>query len=76
MSEQGIINPADGRIREIRAFPIKDIHGHVVYVVEYVRDITDRKRIAESLQESEEKYRIVAEGASEGIAILCDGRFE
>jgi PAS domain-containing protein len=56
MSEQGIINPADGRIREIRAFPIKDIHGHVVYVVEYVRDITDRKRIAESLQESEEKY--------------------
>jgi PAS domain S-box-containing protein len=76
MSEQEMINPADGRIREIRAFPIKDIHGHVVYVIEYVRDITDRKRIAESLQESEEKYRIVAEGANEGIAILCDGRLE
>jgi PAS domain S-box-containing protein len=39
-------------------------------------DITDRKRIEEALQESEEKYRIVAEGASDGIAILCGERLE
>ena len=76
ISEQEMVNPADGRIREIRAIPIKDMHGHVVYVIEYVRDITDRKRIEEALLESEEKYRIVAEGASDGIAILCDGRLE
>ncbi len=76
MSEQEMINPADGRIREVRAFPIKDLQGNVSYVIEYVRDITDRKRIEEALRESEEKYRIVAEGASEGIAIIRDGRFE
>ena len=76
MSEQEMINPADGRIREVRAFPIKDLQGHVSYVIEYVRDITDRKRIEEALRESEEKYRIVAEGASDGIAILRDGRLE
>jgi len=76
MSEQEMINPADGRIREVRAFPIKDLQGCVSYVIEYVRDITDRKRIEEALQESEEKYRIVAEGASDGIAIIRDGRLE
>jgi len=76
MSEQEMINPADGRIREVRAFPIKDPQGHVSYVIEYVRDITDRKRIEEALRESEEKYRIVSEGASDGIAIIRDGRLE
>jgi PAS domain S-box-containing protein len=76
MSEQEMINPADDRIREVRAFPIKDLQGHVLYVIEYVRDITDRKRIEEALRESEEKYRIVAEGASDGIAIIRDGRLE
>jgi PAS domain S-box-containing protein len=76
MSEQEMINPADGRIREVRVFPIIDLQGHVLYVIEYVRDITDRKRIEEALRESEEKYRIVAEGASDGIAIIRDGRLE
>jgi PAS domain S-box-containing protein len=39
-------------------------------------DITDRKRIEESMRESEEKYRIVAEGASDGIAIIQGDRLE
>ncbi len=52
ISEQEMVNPADGRIREVRAFPITDSHGHVSHVIEYVRDITDRKRIEEALRES------------------------
>jgi PAS domain S-box-containing protein len=75
-TEQEMINPADGRIREVRAFPIIDPHGGVSYVIEYVRDITDRKRIEDALRESEEKYRIVAEGASDGIAIIRGRRLE
>lgn len=76
MSEQEMINPADGRIREVRAFPLTDSHGHVSCVIEYVRDITDRKRIEEALRESEEKYRVVAEGASDGIAIIRGVKLE
>jgi PAS domain S-box-containing protein len=53
MSEQEMVNPADGRIREVRAFPIIDLHGHVSYVIEYVRDITERKRAEEALRENE-----------------------
>jgi hypothetical protein len=49
-----MINPEDGRIREVRVFPIIDLHGHVPNVIEYVREITNRKRIEEALQESEE----------------------
>jgi PAS domain S-box-containing protein len=55
MTEQEMINPADGRIREVRAFPIKDLNGHVSYVIEYVRDITERKRTDEALRESEDE---------------------
>ena len=39
-------------------------------------DITDRRRVEEALRESEEKYRVVAEGASDGIAIIREGRLE
>lgn len=59
--EQEMINPADGRIREVRAFPLKDPDGSVSSVIEYVRDITERKRIEDALRESEEKYRNLSE---------------
>ncbi len=52
--EREMLNPADGRTREVRAFPILDASGKVVLAVEYVRDITDRKRaeVTRSLNES------------------------
>ncbi|MBN1163703.1 MAG: PAS domain S-box protein [Candidatus Krumholzibacteriota bacterium] len=42
--EREMVNPADNRVREVGAFPIKNAAGEVVYVVEYVRDITERKQ--------------------------------
>ena len=41
--EREMVNPADGRTREIRAFPIIDSVGRVAAVVEHVRDVTERK---------------------------------
>lgn len=42
--EREMLNPADRRFREVRAFPILDASQHVEAVVEHVRDVTDRKR--------------------------------
>lgn len=47
--EREVVNPVDHRVREVRAFPIRDAEGHVTAVVEHVRDITDRKRAEELL---------------------------
>jgi PAS domain S-box-containing protein len=37
------------------------------------RDITERKRSMQALQDSEEKYRILVESAAEGICVIQDG---
>ncbi len=37
-------NPIDGKIRDIRVFPIFDDNGKVVAVIEHIRDITDQKQ--------------------------------
>ncbi len=39
----------------------------------FIHDITERKRAAEALQDSEEKYRTVVENAAEAILIAQDG---
>jgi PAS domain S-box-containing protein len=39
-----------------------------------ITDITERKRIEESLRESEEKYRVLIEKALEGVVVAQDGK--
>jgi PAS domain S-box-containing protein len=62
--------------QELFAYPLVDEAGCVTGVIEHVRDITERRRHEESLRESEEKFRAVAETASAAICILQDGKFQ
>jgi PAS domain S-box-containing protein len=41
-------------------------------VMQFIRDITDRRRAEQALYESEEKYRNLVERASDGIALIQD----
>ncbi len=47
--------------------PVRDIEGTINGVQMICVDITDRKKIEQELEESEEKYRLMAETASIGI---------
>jgi PAS domain-containing protein len=60
---------------DIRAYPILDMDGRVIRIVEHWRDITELKKSQASLEESEEKYRLLVENAREAIFIFQDDRF-
>ncbi|MFH0824022.1 MAG: PAS domain S-box protein [Pseudomonadota bacterium] len=59
---------------DLYSFPLNDTRtGKLVGVVEYVRDITDKKKAEDSLRESEEKYRLMVENVRELVYVIQDG---
>ena len=42
---------------ELTAFPLKNNEGHIIGVIEHVKDITKRKKYEQKLKESEQKYK-------------------
>jgi PAS domain S-box-containing protein len=59
----------DGRIFEQHSKPQK-VGEHIIGQVLSYRDITERRRMAESLQKSEEKYRSIFEQAADSILLI------
>jgi len=65
--------PFLGGVFEITTTPLLDESGNTIGSVHVTRDITERKRIEEALQESEKKYRSVIANANDAIFIAHDG---
>jgi len=65
----------DGRTITVESAvsPLRDKEGQIIGFRGIGRDITDRKRADEALQESEEKYRQLVENATDAIIVAQDG---
>ena len=55
---------------ELSAYPLRGENDVVVGVIEHVKDITERKRAEEALQESEERFRLAFDNANTGVCLV------
>ncbi len=66
----------DDSIYRCRTSAIRDAKGDYLHSVHILEDITEHKRIEDSLKHSEEKYRTIIENSNDMIWTLSrDGRF-
>jgi len=72
LNREEMIVTGDGQLRWLLTskVPLRTSAGQVVGLVGVGRDITERKRAEEALQESEQRFRTIIEQASEGFVLL------
>lgn len=61
--------PEFSKYMEYTCNPVLDSSGEVIFVVEQLRDITDRKILVNTIKESEERYRKIVNLSPEAIVI-------
>jgi len=59
----------------LNARAVRGPDGQVAYVDGFIEDISERRRVADALERSEERFRALAETALVGIYILQDGHY-
>ncbi|MDI6790092.1 MAG: PAS domain S-box protein [Thermodesulfobacteriota bacterium] len=67
--QQGETISPDGRVWFFRGYPVRNAAGEIIAIVEVVQEITERKRMEDTLRQSEEKYRRLIETANDAIFI-------
>ena len=79
LMEQGIARGFECQLRRndgnpiwvsLNARKVCDTEGRVLYIEGFLEDITERKKSAEALQESEERFRTTFENAGMGMALV------
>jgi PAS domain S-box-containing protein len=58
------------------ASPLYDANGNITGAIQVIRDITENKRLEQSLKESEEQYRSLFESSQDAIFLLENTRFK
>ncbi len=74
VSDYRIIRPSDGCIRWIRdtGFPIREKDGKISRVAGVAQDVTAERERREALSESEERFRLLIDGAPDYAMFLLD----
>ncbi|MBN2489026.1 MAG: PAS domain S-box protein [Methanosarcinaceae archaeon] len=62
-----------GAYMSVRASPLFDASGKEIGAIESIRDITERRKVEETLKASERKYSALVEKGNDGIIFIQDG---
>jgi diguanylate cyclase (GGDEF)-like protein/PAS domain S-box-containing protein len=62
-----IMNDGTKMYLDIYTYPIYDGQGDVSYVIEYIRDVSERQKTEAALRESQERYALAARGSNDGM---------
>ncbi|MCK4283571.1 MAG: PAS domain S-box protein [Candidatus Brocadiae bacterium] len=68
--EEAQMTTPEGRVCQVRGYPVQDDAGNLVAAVEVVLDITERKRAEQGLREAKEFSDSLIASMQDGVAIL------